>query len=102
VEDEDWIQFPLLENKRYSALLLPMHPSTAAILTVYGPDGSTVIAESRSKSFGDTAFLSWMANQDGNYYLRVRHIDGRVTGDDVRYRIWVYEGYRVYQPTYRR
>lgn len=100
--DEDWVQFTVQAGGRYLVLGIPQDSSTAVSLELYAGDGLTLLAEFTPDAFGQASALSWLATEDGNLYLRLRHRDGRVAGQAVSYRLWFGEGYQTLLPLVKR
>ncbi|OGO27069.1 MAG: hypothetical protein A2136_04795 [Chloroflexi bacterium RBG_16_54_11] len=81
--DEDWAQMTVVQGERYFIWSHANSRQTATIISLFGQDGTTLIAESIPSKFGNSTFLIWTPDQDQTVYLRFRHVDGRVIGTNV-------------------
>jgi hypothetical protein len=96
--DEDWIQFTVQSGKRYLIQAFPMNGNTAVVLELYDDDETTLLADGSSSTFGRMATIEWDSDRDGDVFLRMRHLDGRVIGNQVLYEVSVQQGYWMYFP----
>jgi hypothetical protein len=67
--DEDWVRFPLAANER---AFLFTEGTCDTYLSLYGPDGRTLLAEDDDSGGGTNAAVLYKAVQAGSHYLRVR------------------------------
>jgi hypothetical protein len=98
LNDEDWVKFPVQMDKRYFIQSLPQADMSASILELYAVDGTTLITSYNPTEFGQGSFLRWTSDRDGQIYLRIRHIDGRIAGNIVAYQVSVNKEIPVYLP----
>jgi hypothetical protein len=91
LSDEDWVKFNATAGKLYVIGSSALAENTAAMISLYASDGSTLIAEATASDFGRHTSLPWRATQDGWVYIRIRHIDGRVAGNSVTYIIRIFD-----------
>ena len=96
--DEDWVMFTAQYGKHYLIQSLPNSMATATVISLYAQDGTTLLAETRPNSFGDSTMLVWTSDRDGLVYIQLSHMDGRVIGNEVTYRVIVLEGYQTFLP----
>jgi hypothetical protein len=102
LNDEDWLVVSVQKGQRYRFLAFPQVGSAAAILSLYGQDGQTLLAQVSASGFGEATSLGWTASQDGLVFLRVGPIDGRVAGDPVAYRVVFRSGPEILMPILQR
>jgi hypothetical protein len=96
--DEDWIKVNVTQGQRYLIQSLPNSPQTATIISLYAQNGTTLLAESTPQAFGDITNLLWTSNRDRTAYIRLRHLDGNVIGNDVSTTISVRTATSTYLP----
>jgi hypothetical protein len=96
--DEDWVMFTVQFGQHYLIQSLPLSGQTATMISLFAQDGTTLLAESVPNAFGDNTMLVWTSDRDEVVYLRLRHMDGRVIGNDVAYTVMVEQGYRFFVP----
>jgi hypothetical protein len=97
-DDEDWLRLPAHAYVTYRLSATPLAASSAVILELYASDGTTLLAATIPNKFGQPSSLSWYAEADGDLYLRMRHLDGRVIGNGVVYQIGMTSAYALYLP----
>ena len=85
----DWISVPVTAGDQLQFYTEPTHLGSAALLTLYEPDGVTYIGEARPENSNASAKLDWTAPQDGTYYLRLSPIDSRIRGTDTIYQVGI-------------
>lgn len=81
--DEDWAKLNVFQGQHYLIHSIVKSSPTATAISLFAQDGTTILAESVPRAFGDNTYLIWTPAQDGLIYLRFRHIDGRVIGTNV-------------------
>ncbi|HEX9090928.1 MAG TPA: hypothetical protein VF831_05530, partial [Anaerolineales bacterium] len=81
--DEDWIKLNVVQGVHYRIESLANSLPSASRISLYAQDGTTLIAETIPVSFGDNTYLMWAADRTAQVYIRLRHLDGRVIGNDV-------------------
>jgi hypothetical protein len=96
--DEDWVMLNVVSDQHYLVYSIANSPQTATVISLYAQDGSTLQAESVPKKFGTNTTLSWTSKHDEIVYLRFRHVDGRVIGNDVTYTVFVRTGAWTFLP----
>ena len=89
LNDEDWVKFTVQKNKLYLIQSLPQAPMTASVLELYAANGTTLITSFRPTEFGQASLFSWTSDRNGQIYLRLRHVDGRVAGNIAAYKMSV-------------
>lgn len=98
LNDQDWLRFTLKAGQRLAVQALPTAPSAAAQMQLFGADGVTLLAQAQASSFGEESNLDWRAAIDMTVYLKITHLDGRVAGNEVTYRVWSRVGYPQFLP----
>ena len=104
LNDEDWLKISVKASQPLSLIAVPQDASAASVLELYDAAGSagTLLASSSPAEFGETSLLSWLPAENGPVFLRMRHLDGRVAGDGVKYLILVRQGPPVFLPMMRK
>ena len=83
----DWISVSVFTGDQLQFYTEPTGLASAALLTLYEPDGATYIGEARPGNANASAKLDWTAPQDGTYYLRLSPVDSRIRGTDATYQV---------------
>lgn len=96
--DEDWSKLNVVNGEHYLIQSLAHSLQTATIISLYAQDGITLLAESVPREFGAHSILAWTSDRDEPVYLRFRHLDERVIGNDVASTISVRTGTRIFLP----
>jgi hypothetical protein len=102
--DQDWLTFALTGGVRYTIFGLPLQESSAVELTLYATDGltTTQVASFKPAGFDQAALLHFQPAQDGQYLLKVNHIDSRIAGNAVTYLLAIAPSRVTYLPVHRR
>jgi hypothetical protein len=98
LSDEDWVKFSVELGETYYMLSRSRADMTASILELYASDGSTLITDTKSDRFGVSSEILWKADREDQVYLRIRHIDGRVAGNIVSYRLVINKIMKMFLP----
>jgi hypothetical protein len=98
LNDQDWVRINLTPGSKLIVTAEPLHGATAAVLRLYAADGSTLLAQSAAQQFGDIAQLVWESPGTGVAYLQVTHVDGRIAGNSVQYRLTLRNGHHSFLP----
>jgi hypothetical protein len=88
----------VVTDQHYLVHSLANSPQTATVISLYAQDGTTLLAESVPKVFGTNTYLLWTSDHDGTVYIRFRHMDGRVIGNDVASTALVRTGVLTFLP----
>lgn len=98
--DEDWLKMNLVAGHTYRFLSIPLNPSTAVVFQLYSRNSETLleVASAVPDQFPAITRLLFTPTNDGQYYLKVSHIDARIAGDDVSYRLFVSQPNDIYMP----
>ena len=96
--DEDWARLNVIHDQHYLIHSVANSPPTATVISLYAQDGVTLIAESVPREFGDDTVLVWTADRDEPVFIRLRHLDGRVIGNDVASTVSVRTGAWLFLP----
>jgi murein DD-endopeptidase MepM/ murein hydrolase activator NlpD len=97
LNDQDWVKFNAVEAYPYIIQAVPKAPESAAVITLYSVEGE-LIATAQAPELGRLASLEWFSDEIGEYFIKVKHIDGRIAGSGVIYRLRILEGYHQYFP----
>jgi len=83
--DVDWVSFTATAGQQLRLTTKPVDLASAALLTLYEPDGVTLIGEARPSNASASASLDWTAPVDGTYFVKLTSLDDRITGTDTHY-----------------
>jgi hypothetical protein len=97
--DEDWTKMVVTQGEYYLIKSTVKSPQTATVISLFAQDGNTLLAETTPSKFGAETVLVWTADRDGEVYLRLRHVDSRVIGNNVGSAISVKTGMWFYLPS---
>lgn len=97
--DEDWTKLSVTKGEHYLIHSIPTSQPTLTVISLYAQDGTTLLAETTPTLYGNSTFMMWTADRDGQVYLRFRHADGRIIGTDVGSSISVITGELTFLPT---
>ena len=78
--DLDYFSFPAKEGGEYTITTGELSPEMDTVLTLYGPDGRTVLAEDDNSGGGRASRIEWTCPASGRYFLAVRHARADGTG----------------------
>jgi hypothetical protein len=96
--DEDWTKLAVVQGERYLIRNSAKSQPAATVISLFAQDGTTLLAEAIPSRFGADTVLVWTADRDGEVYLRLRHQDSRVIGNDVGGTLSVKTGLWFYLP----
>lgn len=96
--DEDWTRVNVAFEQHYLILSKANSPQTATIISLYAQDGTSLLAEAIPQKFGDNTVLVWTSDRNEPVYIRLRHLDGRVIGNDVADTVSVRTGDWIFLP----
>ncbi len=97
--DEDWTKMVIVQGNHYLIKSTVKSLQTATVISLFAEDGTTLLAEAIPSEFGANTVLIWTSDRDGQVYLRMRHVDSRVIGNDVGSSISVKSGMWTYLPS---
>jgi hypothetical protein len=83
--DQDWVKFYALSGVTYEARTVYLGSRCDTVLTLYGPDGTTVITTVNAGGAGQDELLSWECDTEGVYYVKVNHFDPSIYGEETNY-----------------
>ena len=95
--DKDWASFYGLRGKTYVIEAADLGENCHAILELYDEDISLLMRRD-SWWAEDHARVSWECEEDGEYYIKVTHLDPTAAGPDTEYRLSVYTPEAFLQP----
>ncbi|MBN1129245.1 MAG: pre-peptidase C-terminal domain-containing protein [Chitinispirillaceae bacterium] len=73
VNDTDWVSFSADSGTTYT---IETFGATNTVLSLYGPDGVTLIAADNNSGTGSNAMISWACPVSGTYYFTVTGFNG--------------------------
>jgi len=76
VNDTDWVSFSADSATTYT---IETFGATNTVLSLYGPDGVTLVTSDNNSGTGSNAMISWACPASGTYYFLVTGFNG-VTG----------------------
>jgi hypothetical protein len=100
--DEDWIKFSVENGKFYSIYAYPLSAASGANLDLYAADGTTLISTVSPLNLGSPTTLLWLADRDGQVFIRARHLNGGILGNTIAYDLLVVESGQQYLPVIQR
>ena len=89
LNDEDWSKFNAQTGVRYAIAAFPIGGGAAVQLELYAKNGSTLLASASPPAWGQPTMMSWLSDRNDLVYVRMRHVDGGVIGEDVAYQLLV-------------
>ncbi len=97
--DEDWVTFSVPAPGNYLARAYPVSGGAAVSLFVTTLDGQTVLAHGHSPDLETGVSVKFAAPAAGSYKIRVTPLNSGLWGSDMRYNLWVGQGYFSYFTT---
>jgi hypothetical protein len=85
--DEDWVMFPARQGQVLRFHTTPLGGAAAVSIQLYGSGPDNFLGELVPEELNQPAELPWTAPEDGVYFLRLRGIDEKLAGTDVRYTV---------------
>jgi hypothetical protein len=84
--DEDWIKISVSDGRTYEISTKP-HSGSPASLTIdlFAEDGTTKLASASTDQLDEQTTLLWTSDRNGLIYIRLKHIDDKIVGEDVVY-----------------
>jgi hypothetical protein len=86
-DDRDWLKFHVTSGQNIFIQSQPMTQATGTILDLYASGGTEPIKTVSPAQFGEAVQFTWTADREGEVYLRVHHLDGKVKGSAIAYQI---------------
>ena len=74
--DEDWVQFTASSGTQYVIETTNLRSDADTILTLYEPDGSTLIIENDDSGNSRASYIEWTAPSSATYFIKVREYSG--------------------------
>ncbi len=96
--DEDWMKMAVTQGEHYLIKSSVKSLPTATVISLFAQDGTTLLAQATPSKFGADTVLVWTADRNGEVFLRLRHADSRVIGNDVGSSISVKTGMWTFLP----
>ncbi|QTA93847.1 chitobiase/beta-hexosaminidase C-terminal domain-containing protein [Desulfonema magnum] len=88
-EDEDWFGFDAISGQIYTVEVKTKGKMCDPVIEFYDTDGVTLLDIQDNAGSSEDESLSWLAPQDGFYYVKIHHRDPNVYGEDTEYEIVV-------------
>ena len=90
--DQDWVKFYGIQDEPYEIKVDNVGSNCDVAITVYGADGTTVLAERNIGFEGEGELLVWTCPQNGLYYIMIQHSGNIVTGfgENAEYELYIY------------
>jgi len=88
--DQDWVKFYGLSGEAYTIKASNLGSNCDTVIELYDSDGTTLLASMDDGFTGEDELLDWACPQDGIYYVKVRHYDSGVYGENTEYDLEVY------------
>jgi murein DD-endopeptidase MepM/ murein hydrolase activator NlpD len=97
LNDQDWVKFAAEGETQYFIQANPSAPESAARLSLYTDKGE-LIASVEAPTLGRSVVLKWFSEEESELYVKIEHIDGRIAGSGVTYRLRILDRYELYLP----
>jgi sugar lactone lactonase YvrE len=88
--DQDWVMFYGLSGETYTIEVSNLGTSCDAVVELYGTDGTTLLDSRDDGLSGEDELLDWLSPAEGVYYVKVKHYDSDIFGEDTEYDLQVY------------
>lgn len=83
--DLDWAKFVASAGASYVIETANLATQTDTLLSLYGPDGKTLLASNDDGGDGRASRLTWRALNDGIHYIQVRQVNRVIFGPGASY-----------------
>ena len=91
--DADWVKFTATAGKTYVLQTTNLAFAADTVISLYGPDGTTLIAENDDFGYTSASRLVWQPTTSGDYHARVTHANAVANGPNTQYELLIQEGY---------
>lgn len=98
----DWFWVQIDQPEKYFVGMSSQSGGAAVKITVYGGDGSTVLASGGSSGIGQGAGVRFQAETAGGYYIKVEPLTPNLFGTDAVYRIVAAQLREIFMPVMAR
>ncbi len=88
--DTDWIKFYAYAKQIYRIKVSNLCLICDLIIELYDTDGNTLLISDNDKNREGDNFFEWECPKDGVYYVKIRHSDPDIFGENICYKIEVY------------
>ncbi|NMC35118.1 MAG: peptidoglycan DD-metalloendopeptidase family protein [Veillonellaceae bacterium] len=85
--DVDWLTIAAAQGDQFVFTTKAVSFASAAKMTLYEPDGATLIGAAVPVNVNAEGTLNWTSPVDGVYVLKLEPVDNRIVGQDTRYTI---------------
>ncbi|HXF64077.1 MAG TPA: NBR1-Ig-like domain-containing protein, partial [Caldilineaceae bacterium] len=96
--DQDWLRFAAEAGVTYHLYTHNPGEPVDTWLALYGPDGSTLLAENDDHAGGVSSYLKWVAPKRGVYFVQVRPWNPTQWGCNTGYHVAILSGDTVLTP----
>ena len=87
--DVDWVKFYGIADKRYEIGTSALGYKCDTIVELYDSKSNSLLHRNNG-GVGENEFLSWQCSEDGVYYVRISHVNGKDCGQGTNYKLWIY------------
>ena len=94
-DDEDWFSLEGVTGISYTIQTLDLAVGVDTILTVYEPDGETIIASDDNSGGGLASLVTFHAPEGGVYYVQVSQANGSSYGCESSYQVRIMNNLQV-------
>ncbi|MEL7644879.1 MAG: M23 family metallopeptidase [Anaerolineaceae bacterium] len=85
--NQDWFELPLLAGVPYLVDAQALGGGAAARLSLYAPDGNTLLLVTESPGFGEAAMFHFSAPASGVYFLKLEPLADALAGNAAQYQL---------------
>ena len=83
----DWFALTLLAGEHYLVDARSLGAGAAFRLSLFAPDGNTLLLATESRDFGESALFHFIAPSDGTYLLRLEPLADGLAGSAAQYQL---------------
>jgi sugar lactone lactonase YvrE len=89
--DQDWVMFYGLSGETYTIEVSNLGARCDAVIEFFRADGTTPVMDPVDGGWlGEDEVLDWLCDANGIYYVKVKHYDSDIFGEDTEYDLQVY------------
>jgi len=98
--DVDWVKMPVEGGNPYMVFVSSRGGGASMKVEVYKNNGTVLVQTYPATVFGQSQVVTFNAETNDTYYLKITPIDPKLAGNDVRYTLWYDKGTpsKVYMP----
>lgn len=90
--DVDWVTLSVQAGKPYMVFVTSLGGGASMNVEVYKNNGSSLLQTYPASVYGQSQVISFTAESNDTYYLKITPIDSRLAGNDVKYSVWYNQG----------